>query len=32
MKVRTKTDSTETTKKISLIDNLSLSSSYNLRC
>ena len=30
MKVRTKTDSTETTKKISLIDNLSLSSSYNL--
>ena len=30
MKVRTKSDSTETFKKISLIDNLSLSSSYNL--
>ena len=30
MKVRTKGDSTETFKKISLIDNLSLSSSYNL--
>ena len=30
MKVRTKNDSTETFKKISLIDNLSLSSSYNL--
>ena len=30
MKVRTKTDSTETFKKISLIDNFSLSSSYNL--
>ena len=30
MKVRTKSDSTETFKKISLIDNFSLSSSYNL--
>ena len=30
MKVRTKSDSTDTFKKISLIDNLSLSSSYNL--
>ena len=30
MKVRSKTDSTETFKKISLIDNFSLNSSYNL--